>query len=112
MAHTHGATSAGLESVDLEEMQAHARDAARLLKLLSNEHRLLVLCQLAQSELSVGELNERVPLSQSALSQHLARLRQEGLVRTRRDRQTIYYRLAEGPALPLIETLHGIYCGD
>ena len=94
----------------LEELRVHAGDAARLLKALANENRLMVLCALAQGELSVGELNERVALSQSALSQHLAVLRRDGLVRTRRQSQTIYYSLAEGPARRLIESLHGIYC--
>jgi len=101
-----------LEAPDLQEMQEHARDASQLLKLLSNEHRLLILCLLAQGELSVGMLNARMPLSQSALSQHLALLRERGLVRTRREKQTICYSLADGPAVSLIETLHGIYCTD
>ncbi len=94
----------------LEELHSHVSDAARLLKALANENRLMVLCALAQGELSVGELNERVVLSQSALSQHLAVLRRDGLVKTRRQSQTIYYSLAEGPARHLIESLHGIYC--
>jgi ArsR family transcriptional regulator, virulence genes transcriptional regulator len=98
-------------SFDPEEMRVHADDAARLLKALSNSARLMVLCSLAQGELTVGQINERVPLSQSALSQHLAVLRRDGLVQTRRSAQTIYYRLAEGPAGRIIETLHGIYCG-
>lgn len=100
-----------IKDFDPAEMQGHAREAGALLKLLSNEHRLLILCLLSQGELSVGELNERVALSQSALSQHLALLRSRRLVQTRRDRQTIYYSLADGPAVLLIETLHGIYCG-
>lgn len=94
----------------LAEMAQHAQEAAQLLRTLGNEHRLLVLCTLSQGELSVGELNERVPLSQSALSQHLAVLREERLVTTRREAQTIYYRLNEGPALEIIKLLHGIYC--
>lgn len=97
--------------VDAEEMRAHADDAARLLKALSNSSRLMVLCSLAQGELSVGQINERVPLSQSALSQHLAVLRRDGLVQTRRSAQAIFYRLAEGPAGRVIETLHDIFCG-
>ncbi|MEO8802876.1 MAG: metalloregulator ArsR/SmtB family transcription factor, partial [Rudaea sp.] len=62
-------------------------------------------------ELSVGQINERVDLSQSALSQHLARLREEGLVTTRRESQTIYYMLASGPVQPIIAALHEVYCG-
>jgi len=92
-------------------MRAHAGDAARLLKALANDHRLLILCMLVEGELSVSEMNERLDLSQSALSQHLARLREEGLVETRREAQTIFYRVADGPVQRLIQTLHGIYCG-
>lgn len=92
-------------------MGAHAADAARLLKALANEKRLLLLCLLVEGERSVGELNARVDLSQSALSQHLAVLREDGLVTTRREAQTIYYALAEGPAQQILATLHGIYCG-
>jgi ArsR family transcriptional regulator, virulence genes transcriptional regulator len=93
------------------EMQDHASDAAGLMKALGNESRLMILCILAEGERSVGELNEMVPLSQSALSQQLARLRQQGLVGTRRESQTIYYSLASGPADRVINLLHDIYCG-
>jgi DNA-binding transcriptional ArsR family regulator len=99
-----------LESRTVREMARHAGDAAQLLRALANEHRLLILCILAEGEASVGAINERVPLSQSALSQHLALLRQDDLVDTRREAQTIYYSLASGPVRSLIETLHGIYC--
>ncbi|MBN8279774.1 MAG: helix-turn-helix transcriptional regulator [Gammaproteobacteria bacterium] len=92
-------------------MKRHAGDAARLIRALSNQHRLMVLCVLSEGELSVGELNARVPLSQSALSQHLAVLRGEGLVETRRAAQTIHYRLAGGVAMQLIQVLHDHYCG-
>lgn len=93
------------------EMSRQAGDAAQLLKLLAHEQRLRVLCLLVGGELSVGQLNERIDLSQSALSQHLAKLREQGLVATRREAQTIYYRLSSGPAAEIIETLHAIYCG-
>ncbi|MCC6202606.1 MAG: helix-turn-helix transcriptional regulator [Gammaproteobacteria bacterium] len=92
-------------------MRAHAAAAARLLKTVANDKRLLLLCLLVEGESSVGELNARVDLSQSALSQHLAVLREEGLVTTRREAQTIYYALAPGPVERLIATLHDIYCG-
>jgi len=92
-------------------MKRHAGSAAKLIRALSNEHRLLVLCVLSEGELSVGELNGRVRLSQSALSQHLAVLRHEELVATRRAAQTIYYRLASGIARSLIQVLHDHYCG-
>jgi ArsR family transcriptional regulator, virulence genes transcriptional regulator len=94
-----------------DEMRDHADDATRLLKALSNSSRLMILCSLASGELTVGQINERIELSQSALSQHLAVLRRDGLVHTRRSAQTIYYRLAAGPAARVIETLHDIYCG-
>lgn len=97
-------------AIDLLAMQAHAGDAARLLKALANERRLQVLCLLADGERSVGEINDVLGLSQSALSQHLAVLREEGLVETRRDAQTIFYSLTPGPAAAVMETLHRIYC--
>ena len=95
---------------DLTAMQAHAGEAAKLLKALANERRLQVLCLLADGERSVGELNAHLDLSQSALSQHLALLREDGLVQTRREAQSIYYSLADGPAQRIINTLHSIYC--
>ncbi|MDH5829001.1 metalloregulator ArsR/SmtB family transcription factor [Luteimonas sp. M1R5S18] len=104
------AAAPGNPGFDLQAMQAHAGDAARLLKALANERRLQVLCLLAGGERSVGELNELLDLSQSALSQHLAVLREEQLVDTRRESQTIYYALAPGPAAAVMQTLHGIYC--
>jgi DNA-binding transcriptional ArsR family regulator len=93
------------------DMQAHAADAAELMKALGNESRLMVLCMLTEGEQSVSDLNEMIPLSQSALSQQLARLRQQGLVKTRRESQVIYYSLADGPADRVINLLHDIYCG-
>ena len=102
-------SNAAAVSVDLEVMKKHAGSAARLLKGLANENRLLVLCNLASGELSVGELNERVDLSQSALSQHLAVLREQQLVKTRRESQTIYYSLADSPALDIIQRLNDAY---
>lgn len=92
-------------------MQPHAEQAAELLRALANEQRLMILCNLTGGELSVSQLNERVPLGQSALSQHLAVLRKTGVVVTRRVAQTIYYSLQPGPAAQVIETLHDIYCG-
>lgn len=96
---------------DPGEMARHADSAARLLKALANSHRLQVLCVLGVDELSVGEVNERIPLSQSALSQHLKVLRDDGLVTTRRVSQTVYYRVAPGPATEVIEVLHRHFCG-
>src|SRR3546814_14411103 len=82
------------------------------LKALANSQRLRILCLLHDNELSVGELNQHVELSQSALSQHLAVLRETALVQTRRHAQTVHYTLVPGPVMALIHTLHGIYCSD
>lgn len=96
---------------DMALMQANAEEASRLLKALANAQRLRMLCLLADGEMSVGQINEQLPeLSQSALSQHLARLREEGLVDTRREAQTVWYSLPPGPAQAIIGTLYGIYC--
>ena len=95
---------------DLEAMQAHAGEAAQLLKALANERRLQVLCLLAGGERSVGEINELLGLSQSALSQHLAVLRGKHLVRTRREGQSILYSLASKEATALMHTLHEQFC--
>ena len=92
-------------------LAAQAGRAADLLKAMAHPQRLRVLCLLVDGERSVGEINRDVALSQSALSQHLAKLRDEGLVETRKDAQVVYYRLAPGPAVDVIRTLHGAYCG-
>ena len=93
-----------------ELMRAHAAEAAQLLKALGNEQRLHILCNLLDGPLSVGELNQRLELSQSALSQHLALLREMELVETRREAQTIHYSLADGPVLRVMALLQDIYC--
>ncbi len=96
---------------DLAAMTASAGEAAALMRALSNNSRLLILCHLAAAgELPVGSLVERIGISQSALSQHLAKLRQQGLVAYRRDSQTLYYRVADPRALQVLELLHSIYC--
>ena len=92
------------------DLEQNARKASALLKAMANERRLLILCHLAQGEKSVSELEGLVTLSQSALSQHLARLRRDGLVSTRRVAQTIYYSLAGREAGAIMETLHALYC--
>jgi len=96
---------------DLALMQAHACEATSLLKAMGNEQRLLILCQLVSGELTVGELQARIGLGQSALSQHLAVLREAGMVNTRRVAQSVYYSLPEGPVRQVMQTLHDIYCG-
>ena len=93
-------------------MREHAAEAAGLMNALGNESRLMILCMLAEGEHSVGELNAAIPLSQSALSQQLARLRHQGLVQTRRESQTIFYSLGEGPAERVIRLLHDLYCAE
>ena len=96
---------------DLDALEAHAAEAARMLRLLANEKRLLVLCHLAGAgELNVGELMNAVGLSQSALSQHLALMREDGLVATRREAQSIYYHIADPRAAKLLETLRAVFC--
>ncbi|HVC16471.1 MAG TPA: metalloregulator ArsR/SmtB family transcription factor [Rhodanobacter sp.] len=99
-----------VQGLDLAAMRERADQAAGLLKALANGQRLRILCLLVAGEQSVGEIHESLNLSQSALSQHLARLRDEGLVTTRREAQTIYYTLADDPARQIITTLHSIYC--
>jgi ArsR family transcriptional regulator, virulence genes transcriptional regulator len=94
----------------LGNMAEHANEAADFLKQLANPNRLMVLCALSEGELSVGELNDKVDLSQSALSQHLAGLREANLVNTRRDGQTIYYSLQGKQAVQVIKVLQSLYC--
>jgi ArsR family transcriptional regulator, virulence genes transcriptional regulator len=102
-----------LEEQALSEFAKQASQAAGMLKALANESRLLVLCYLTQAgELPVGELAAKVGLSQSALSQHLAKLREEGLVATRKEAQTVYYRVCDPRADQLLSLLHDIYCPD
>ena len=95
---------------EARELTAKANEAARLLGALANPHRLAVLCELVEGERSVGKLVKAVGLTQSAVSQHLAKLRGAGIVATRRDAQTIYYRLASGAAGSVMATLAEIYC--
>ena len=100
-----------LPPVDLDRMRTHAEDAATLLRSVGNPQRLLILCELVEAEAGVGELLQRLELSQSALSQHLAVLRAAGLVRARREGVQVFYSLADGAVRPLMHTLHAIYCG-
>ena len=98
---------------DLLRLQDKATDAARLLRLLANEKRLLILCLLiGQGEMDVTSLAEAVELSQSALSQHLAKLRADRLVAFRRESQTLYYRLEDPRAARVLATLKDIFCPD
>jgi DNA-binding transcriptional ArsR family regulator len=99
-----------LANFDITDFQASAAQAAQLRRALGNEKRLMILCQLTEGERSVGELQPLVELSQSALSQHLAVLREEGIVATRRDAQTIWYRFADPAAMRVVATLAEIFC--
>tara|TARA_B100000780_G_C20883925_1_gene351695 strand:- start:206 stop:526 length:321 start_codon:yes stop_codon:yes gene_type:complete len=92
------------------DLKANAKIAATMLKAIANENRLLILCNLEGQELSVTALNDQLDLSQSALSQHLAVLRKDGLVKTRRESQTIFYSLSDVRASKVIKTLHELYC--
>ena len=94
------------------QMDAQAEKAADLLKAMANPQRLRVLCLLLEGERSVGQINELVEISQSALSQHLAVLRDQQLVTTRRQAQTVFYSVAPGPVHDIIQTLHTIYCAQ
>jgi len=93
-----------------EDLKEHATQAARMLKTLSSESRLMILCALEVKEYSVTELHKQIGLSQSALSQHLATLRREGMVKTRRESQVIFYSLAQTNTTRIIEVLSDLYC--
>lgn len=96
--------------MDVTELGPRADDAAELLAAMSNAKRLMILCHLLDSELSVNQLSEFVGLAQSPLSQHLSKLRALRLVATRRDGQMILYKLASREVAQVLTTLHGIYC--
>jgi DNA-binding transcriptional ArsR family regulator len=96
--------------MNIADLEPRADDAAQLLAAMANPKRLLILCNLLNEELSVNELEQRVRLAQSPLSQHLSKLRALRLVATRRKGQMVLYRLASDGVARLLETLHGIYC--
>ena len=96
--------------IDPDHMAAAAEQASELLRSLGNRHRLLILCQLTESERSVGDLAAFLGLRDSTVSQHLSLLRRDGLVRARRDGQTIWYSIASPPARRVLETLFEIFC--
>ncbi|AEY00708.1 transcription activator HlyU [Oceanimonas sp. GK1] len=96
--------------MNIEDMEANAAQAVKLLKALANERRLFILCHLLDKELSVGEMNQFLGLSQSALSQHLAILRNDDLVSTRKEAQTVYYSLKSNEVREMIALLHRLYC--
>ncbi len=98
---------------DIRSLQNRAAEVAGLLKAIGNEKRLIILCQLAdRDEVSVGGLARTVGLGQSALSQHLAKMREEGIVATRRQGQTIWYRIADPRVKELMAILYHLYCAE
>ncbi|HFC30993.1 MAG TPA: ArsR family transcriptional regulator [Oceanospirillales bacterium] len=101
---------ANTQEHSFEDLKEHATKAARLLKTLASESRLMILCALETKEYSVTELHQQIGLSQSALSQHLATLRREGMVKTRRESQVIFYSLAQHNTTRIIEVLSDLYC--
>jgi len=96
--------------MDTQPIKSNLQEASSLLKAMSNEHRLLILCNLVEGEKTVRELEELVGLRQTTLSQHLARLRYEGLVSTRRVAQNIYYSLSSNEGNLLLDAIHGMFC--
>jgi len=96
--------------MNAQTMIAAAGKASELLKSLSNRHRLLIVCQLINGERSVGELAEFLDIRDTTVSQHLALLRKDGIVTTRRDGQTIWYSIVSDPARQILETLYRLYC--
>ena len=97
-------------NIDFAAMADNVEQAEQMLKILANKNRLMILCSLQDGEMSVSELNEAVPLAQSALSQHLAALRKAQIVATRRESQTIYYRVVDENGGSILATLHGLFC--
>lgn len=97
-------------NIKAKDFCTKADRAAMLMKSLANAHRLMILCRLHEGECSVGTLEDTVGLNQSALSQHLARLRHDGIVTTRRESQTIYYRLDDPQAARIVEQLYALFC--
>ena len=98
--------------MDLAKMEQNADEASQLLTAMANPKRLLILCNLIDQELNVGQLAERVNLAQSPLSQHLSKLRAWGFVKTRRDGQQVNYSLQSDDVRQVLSTLYGIYCAD
>ncbi|MGD9841476.1 MAG: ArsR/SmtB family transcription factor [Steroidobacteraceae bacterium] len=100
------------QSGAMQEMLQHATEAAEFLKALANDQRLAILCTLIDGQKSVGQINERVQLSQSALSQHLAILRERELVVTDKQAQTVYYALPAGKTRRILDVLHDCFCAS
>ncbi|HCM48444.1 MAG TPA: ArsR family transcriptional regulator [Colwellia sp.] len=99
-------------NTEQHKLLENTTEVAAILKKSSNPYRLIILCYLSNNELTVGDLNQRIDLSQSALSQHLAKLRESNIVKTRRESQTIFYRIANPKIEELLRVLHEKFCSD
>lgn len=111
-AHATKSVKASRRTMNPADMLEHAGEAANFLKALANDQRLAILCTLLDGPLSVGQINEQVHLSQSALSQHLAVLRENGLVDTEKQAQAVYYSVSDDKTRRLLGLLHKCFCGD
>lgn len=100
------------QTLDITLFKGKAKKAAKLLRTLSNEKRLMILCRLSGGEATVGDMLKEFDMSQSAFSQHLAILREQDLVKTRRESQSIFYSISDPSAMRVIETLAAIYCPE
>ncbi len=100
-----------MPAVDLDQMKTNAQEVAELLKVMAHPERLIVLCQLTQSEVGVGQLQQSSSLSQSAFSQHLTMLRKHGLIVARKESQQVFYSLADTRVAQLIQNLQTVFCG-
>ncbi len=98
--------------MDPAELEIRATEAEAFLRSLASRHRLMILCSLLEREMQVGELVQRLGLSQSNLSQHLAKLRDEGLVTTRRESTAIHHRIGSERVLPILSELYRLFCTD
>lgn len=101
-----------MNNISIEQMQKNAAAAESMLKSLGNSHRLMVLCHLVSGEMTVGDLEAKLKISQSSLSQHLAKLRKQKIVGYRKDGTTVYYRITDEKALAVLQSLYSIYCAD
>jgi ArsR family transcriptional regulator, virulence genes transcriptional regulator len=99
-----------LATMNIQDLNKQSEDASQLLTMLANPHRLRILCELHAGERSVSSLEHVIGLSQSALSQHLAKLRAADIVSTRREAQTIYYSVSDPKAAKLLSVLHDLFC--
>lgn len=98
--------------MNIDEMQANAKQAADFLKGLANSHRLMILCQLVDGEKSVSELIEATQIAQTSMSQHLSKLKQEGLVSFRREHRTLYYSIAHEAVVEIMQVMYRSFCQD